>query len=745
MSKVESYISDKRGHIAMNLIAFLFGRQAEVCGGAPTQLFASSRRLATRRNAITPIYQTESNECLLICFAMIMEYYNSDVSVSSLRAENPVFTRGARLADLADLCRKYKLTFRAVRTSPRGLGQLKLPCVVHWRFYHFVVLERLTESRATIVDPNLGRVVLTMSEFAGSFTGVAAELSPLPEFGLGSKAGETRFGALPAFLKQLRFAYASIVWITLVSFIAMAFSIIIPMIIKYTIDDTINYRSTVSLKALMGAFLLAISLSHVVEYARAYIVLRTAAVVRHELTHRFIAKLLYKRWSYFMRRGLGVFIAQFDSLAVASRLFVTNMASIIVDVVFFVGVFAAFAYIQPVIAVVILVSSLLVFILRTLALDAGRRLLNQRISTSADEQSYFVETVRGLASIKSNDLIEQRIRGFVSRVSGATRSMFVQTRFELMLATATGVIKSIELVLFVYIVVNAVLAGDLTIGAMYSLYAYKQLLDARLLSLIAATTEIVNISTHLLRLEDLNDSRTDSPRRVGGEESVLADGDLELHDICYAVDNHMRPLFSGVSLRIPRGSFCVVRGVTGSGKTTLLRIIMQFIAPDRGFVTYAGERLHEANSSAFTRRAGAVLQDDRLFSGTISENVSLFSEAPDPVRIQECCELVCIHDDIGKLPLGYNTYLQDGDVLFSTGQRQRLLLARALYKNCDVLLLDEATAHLDEAMAQVIYERLRRLDKTIVFASHSESILRHCTLCVTLSDGMLKETPPPQR
>lgn len=671
---------------------------------------------------IVHVRQGESPECILACLAMIVRFHGGGARLADLRARFPALGRGGTLRDMIEIARGLELGSRAVKAEMSALEGLRLPCVIHWNFNHFVVLEKVGPKFVHIVDPAAGARKLMRDSFSRQFTGIALELIPLPPFHQSRFEGQ---GKTPVIILPISDYRRPIAQFIALSVLVLTFALVSPLAVQIVIDEVILKDDRDLLLVVVGAFLFANLIGALASYAQGYHVIRQTALTRMTVTHKYLDSLLSRSWAYFARRNLGSIVAQYNSLNFLVSFIVKNVGAFISDLLFVTVVSVILFLIEPRVALIVLVLNGLVVCVRLVLLNRARKLQDRDVIDRAHEEAFFVESMRGITSVKANTIELSRVAGNLDRTVRSVNTSFDLAYFGLKYSLFMQVTKAVEVIAVLYLLALDVMQARLTIGVMYAFYAYRQFLDQRLTSLVDAMGEILNLKVHRDRVVEA----FDADGRVAGNLDIgrfmRLEGEIELKEVVYRIDNDRKTVLGGFSAKAPKGSFVHVTGPTGSGKTTMLKIILNIIIPHSGQVLIDGIPITSGNVSILRNSVGVVLQEDLLFRGTILENIALFDERLDIARAEECCRLCLIHDDIVELPLGYQSEVGDMGSNLSTGQQQRLLLARALYKNSAILVLDEATANLNEPVERQILENLKSLGKTVIFASHSANVGRY--------------------
>jgi ATP-binding cassette subfamily B protein RaxB len=373
---------------------------------------------------------------------------------------------------------------------------------------------------------------------------------------------------------------------------------------------------------------------------------------------------------------------------------------------------------SPTLAVIALGAVVLYGILRVVRYDALRTASEGQIVRAARQQSHFMETIRGVETIKLfNRQADRKTRFLKMTVDSANSGIEIQ-RLNLTFQTVNAVLLSIEGVLIVWLGSKSVLDRTFTIGMLMAFISYKDQFTSRISSLIDKIIEVRMLRLQAERLADivLTAPERDLPQHLRATESV--EPSIELRNVRFRYAEGEPWVVDGVNMVVASGESVVLVGPSGCGKTTLLKIMLGQLQPTEGEVLVGGIPLAQLGLSYYRNLVGVVMQDDRLFAGSLADNICFFDAAPDQPYIEECAKLASIHADIVKMPMGYNTLVGDMGLALSGGQKQRILLARALYKRPSVLFLDEATSHLDMALEKQISGAVAAMALTRVVIAH---------------------------
>jgi ATP-binding cassette, subfamily B, bacterial CvaB/MchF/RaxB len=703
---------------------------------------AERLRLSLRRK-LPVLLQTEAAECGVACLAMVASYHGHAVDVATLRRRFTVSMRGATLAALMQLAARLGLETRAVRVELEDLARLRLPCILHWSFTHFVVLRRVTRRGLFVHDPARGYRRVRHAEAGSSFTGVALELWPSPRFTPRAPAPAVRLRALVGNVRGLAGALAQIL---LLAATLETFVLANPLLTQWVVDHALVTASRDLLTLLALGFGLLVLFEQSTAALRGVVIMHFEATLNVQWQANVLAHLLRLPLPYFEKRHLGDIVSRFRSIDVIQRTVTTTFVEAIVDGAMSLLLLAVMlCYSAPLAAVCVAAVAIYVG-LRWLAHGPLRDARHEQIAAAAKQDSHFIETARGVRAIKLFARAEER-RGawlglLVEQINAGTR---VQ-RLGLALRAGNGLALGLENVLVIYLGASLVLSGALSTGMLLAFVAYQRQFAVRVSTLIDKLAEVRLLRLHCERLGDIV---LTAPEQQDGSGRLLVSAAtpglaIRARGLRFRYGEHEPYVLDGVDLDVEPGQCVALVGASGCGKSTLLSLLLGLLAPTAGEITIAGVAPREL--AAAQRTVAGVMQGDCLFAGSIADNISFFAADADQHRVEECARLAAIHSDIAKLPMAYNTLVGFMGSTLSAGQQQRILLARALYAQPAVLILDEATSHLDAPREAAIAAAVAQLGMTRIIAAHRRETLAAADRIVRLDAGrIVAEAPGPRR
>jgi len=673
------------------------------------------------RRGVPVVLQAEAAECGLACLAMVAGAHGHATDTGQLRQRFSVSGRGTSLARLMDCAGQLELLPRAVRAEPGELGTLALPAILHWNLDHFVVLERIGPMSAVVVDPALGRRRISLESFGRHFTGVALELLPTPAFRPQRDGRPLRLRELASGLPGLGRALGLLL---LLSVALQAVALAMPFYGQLVIDDVVQRGDRELLLVLALAAGLLVLLQVVVGMCRAWLVVALATRLNLLWSARVFGHLVRLPQAWFDRRHAGDVQSRFASLASLQRLLTRQFVEAVMDGLMAVTTVAIMLRYDVTLALVVLAAVLLYAAVRAALAGVQYRASLEGLAAAARRDGVFLETLRGMLAVKTCGLERHREQLFTERQAEAGLAAAAAGRLGVWQSGASRALAGLQLVVVVAAGAVAVLDGRLSVGMLVAFLGYRAMFTERAAGLVDRLFEFRLARAELERLADILRSDCEPPDRAVRRRPASRQLGIGCRRIAYRHAADEPWLVRDFSLAVGPGEHVVITGPSGRGKTTLLKLLMGLLEPGRGTVLVDGLPLARYGLFAYRRLAAGVMQNDRLFSGTVADNLSGFAPRPDLGRCRACARLARVDDTIEALPMGYLTPVGDMGALFSGGEGQRLLLARALYRRPAVLFLDEFTSHVDPACEARILEGLATLPLTLVAVAHRRESVR---------------------
>ncbi len=695
-------------------------------------------RLSFGFKSILPLMlQTEATECGLACLGMLAGYYGYRTDLATLRRRFPVSLKGSTLRDLIAIAGQLELATRPLKLDLEDLAQLKLPCILHWNFNHFVVLQEVGPRSVTIYDPAFGIRKLSMDEAAKAFTGVALELWPNPGF---KPAEEKQTVRLRGLLGRVSGLYRSFGQILLLSLALEVFAVVSPFFLQWVIDNVLVSADRDLLTTLALGFGLLMLMQQAITIARSWVLMYMSTTLNVQWQANVFTHLLRLPVAYFEKRHLGDVVSRFGAVGVIQHTLTTSFLEAILDGVMTVVTLALMFIYSPLLAWIAIAAMALYGLGRWAWFAPLRHATEEEIIHAAKQQTHFLETIRGVKTIKLFQRQDERHATWLSLLVDQVNADLRTQKLSLLYKSLNGVLFGIENILIIWLGARLVMDGNFTVGALMAFNAYKGQFDGRVSSLIDKFVEVKMLQLQGERLADivLHRPETTHARNVNERETALTPS-LEVRGLRFRYAEQEPYVLDGVSFRIAAGESVAIVGPSGGGKTTLINILLGILAPTQGEVLIGGQSVSQVGLDTLRRMIGTVLQDDVLFAGSLADNISFFDPLADHAWIAECARLAAIHQDIAAMPMGYNTLVGDMGTILSGGQKQRVLLARALYKRPQILFLDEATSHLDIEREQLVNNAIKSISITRVIVAHRPETINSADRAIVLAGGKVVE------
>lgn len=673
------------------------------------------------RRRVPVIHQTETSECGLACLAMICGHFGKNIDLISLRRKFNLSARGANLAGINSIAEQLGMVTRALSLELDELGALKTPCILHWDFSHFVVLVSVKRNRYVLHDPARGRRNVGLEEMTRYFTGVALEVWPGSEFSEETTQNRIQLRSLINSIYGIKSTLAKIFCLSVV---IEAINLVMPVGTQLVMDHAIPAGDRGLLTLISAGLMFFILLRAATGMLRAWSSLVMGTLINVQWQSGLFNHLLRLPLAYFERRKLGDIQSRFGSLDTLRATFTTSVVGAIMDSIMVVGVFVMMLLYGGYLTWIVLGFTTVYVLIRLVTYGYYRQISEETLVRGARASSYFMETLYGIATVKIQGMAERRGTHWLNLKIDAINSGIKLTKMDLFFGGINTFVAACDQVAILWLGTSLVIDNQMTIGMFVAFGSFRGQFSDRVASLTNFLLQLRMMSLHNERIADiaLHEKEEKKP-----ELDIVADMtpvSLETTDLSYRYDSQSAPVFSGLYLSLTPGESVAITGTSGAGKTTLMKVLCGLFEPDSGKVLVNGTDIRQLGINNYHRMIACVMQDDRLFSGSIRENICGFSEEMDEAWMIECARASYIHDVIMKMPMGYETLIGELGEGLSGGQKQRIFIARALYRRPGILFMDEATSSLDTESERFVNVAIRNMNITRVIIAHRETTLR---------------------
>jgi ATP-binding cassette subfamily B protein RaxB len=677
------------------------------------------------------MYQSERSECGLVSLAMIASAHGLMFDLASLRARYPVSPKGTTLKGLIDVAADLKLDTRALRCELDQIDQLRLPAILHWQMSHFVVLTARRGNKYVLHDPAIGRVTVTHAEMSNSFSGVVLEAWPGPSFQREDKRNRLRLGTViprtGGFASAIALSFTFALGIELIA-------LILPILQQFIIDDVLVSADTDLLRLLAiatGIFLFGQAATAGIRAIVQRNLSSSLSVIVPSHVFQHMAALPA---DWFEKRSAADVINRFDSANTIHRTLTTTVVSAGIDGLVAIVALVAMALYNIYLAAIVFLAFLAYGLVRILWYNSYRHKSHGAIVQNARVQSILWETMKGIATIKLFNGLTQRRGQYI-----ATLSQYVKIQNEIVTANSVfnftrDIIFAIERIAILYLGAKGVLAGQFSVGMLIAFLSFRQNFVTKGTSLIDTAIQFRMLGIHLDRLSDILLTERENTKKLPFIGDRAIQGIVEVRHASFRYGEHEADVLRNCSLRVEAGEIVAIVGPSGAGKSTLFKVLTGQVEPSNGDVFIDGQSISSLGLDRLRDLIAVVRQDDMLFSGTATENIAFLDETPDHDRVREAAKKARIHDEIQKMPMGYNTLIGTLGSGLSGGQAQRMMLARALYRDPKILLLDEATSHLDVENERNVSLALKGLGITQIIIAHRPETIAKADRVIDIRD-----------
>ena len=680
------------------------------------------------------LLQNEAAECGLACLGMVSGFYGHRFDMLTLRRRFATTLKGATLEQLMDMAGRLQLASRPLRLDLHELRELRLPCVLHWNLNHFVVLQAVGRQHIVIVDPASGRRKVPLAEVSRAFSGIALELWPLADF---EEKDEARPVPLKKLVGHLQGLWPAVVKILLLALCIEVFTLLSPLYLQWVLDQVVVSADRDLLTTLAIGFALVAILRVLTTALRGYLLMYVSSLASVQWQSNVFAHLLRLPTAYFEKRHIGDVVSRFHAVDSIQQTLSSSFFSTVLDGIMGIAVLVMMMLYSWQLS---LLSFLLVFLyllLRVLWYSPLRAATEEGIIHAAAHDSNFLETIRGIKTIKLFNSQQQRMSLWQSLLADKVNAGLRVSKLQLFYGLGSGLLSALGSILMVFLGARMILAGQFTVGALMAFMSYQGMLDSRITQLINNYFTLKMLRIQTSRLGDIVMSKAE-PVVTEIVHTARQPMRIRVGHLRFRYSEYEPYVLDDVSFTIHAGESVAIVGASGCGKTTLLNVLLGNLAAESGEVYLDERKCSMEDMIAARNRMGIVMQDDVLFAGSISDNIAFFATPADQEKVVMSARLAAIHDEIEAMPMGYHTLVGDMGTVFSGGQKQRILLARALYREPDVLFLDEATSHLDIARENAVNQAVRALPVTRVIIAHRMETILSTARVIVLEQGKVQ-------
>lgn len=662
-----------------------------------------------------PIYrQTEASECGIACIAMIATYHGHSISLSEIRRSTNISIKGMNLSHIMSLSEKLGLTSRPVKLELEELRELSLPAILHWDLKHFVVLKSVSAKNIVVHDPAVGLRKMSPSELGKHFTGIALELAAGPDLKRKLPTPPLSLSKLAGHIKGLQ---RSLVQILILGCALEVIQLILPQFMSTIVDQVLPDKDSNLLILCVSCYTILIALQTFFDLTRSWIILWLGSRFAINWTGNVFSHLLKLPQDFFSKRHLGDIVSKFSAINTIQQTLTSQFVGAVIDGGMATLTLALLLFYNPGMGAIAFAGSFIYGASRISYFKIFKESNLSQISANAKMQSRLIEAIRSSETIKLLNKTPVQTARFMNAAAESVNTTIGVQRLTIIFSSINESVAGLTRLGLFFLGSWLAITSTFTPGALVAFLAYADQFSQRANNLI---DYIIQFGLLRLQGERLADIALASPERNlhGSHQGGLKSFCISLVNVHFRYGDNENWAIKGLTLNIPQGESIAITGNSGSGKSTLAKIILGLLDPQIGHVTLDGVDIEKLGKTRWRDHIAAVTQEDRVFSGSIFDNIAFFDEQATLEKVEEACADAQLHEEIIAMPMGYNTLIGDMGSSLSGGQRQRLLLARAIYLQRDILLLDEATSQLDLENEGKILSKLKSKGKTLIIVAH---------------------------
>lgn len=700
-----------------------------------------------------PFYkQADQKDCGPTCIKIIAKHYGKIINIQNLRNLSETTREGSSMLGLSEAAEKIGFHTIGVRLNYKKLSEVVLPCIVHWNKSHFVVLYKIKKNTVFISDPDHGLVKLSSEEFIKFWIGnnatetteegVVLLIEPTPKFYTepGEEGEEEAFNF--AFIARYLLKYKKFILQLAIGLLAgSVLQLIVPFLTQSIVDVGIQNQDINFIYLILFAQLFLFLGRTVLEVIRGWILLHLSTRINISLISDFFIKLMNLPISFFDTKMTGDLLQRINDHKRIEKILTTSSLNVLFSMVNLIIFGLVLAYYSLLIFGIFLVGSILYFAWVLFFFKRRKTLDYKRFREISQEQSKVIELINGMQEIKLHNAERQMRWGWEFVQARLFKVDIKNLALEQTQSVGSSFINELKNILITVLSAKLVIDGEITLGMMVAITYIVGQLNAPVIQLINFLRDAQDAKISLERLGEIHNKEDEERASDKKLAQIPENMDLKLSDVSFRYPGGLEPVIKKLNLTIPANKITAIVGVSGSGKTTLMKLMLRFYGLDRGEISYGNHNLQHVSQKAWRAHCGVVMQEGYIFNDTIARNIAVGTDFINEDRLWHAIEVANIKSYIEELPLGLNTKIGLEGTGLSTGQKQRLLIARAVYKDPRFLFFDEATSALDANNERVIMENLDAFfaDKTAVIIAHRLSTVKNAHKIVVLDKGKVVE------
>ncbi|OQD42715.1 ABC transporter ATP-binding protein [Croceivirga radicis] len=699
-----------------------------------------------------PFYkQPDSKDCGPTCLRIVAKHYGKLISLQEIRELSETTRAGSNLLKLSDAAEAIGFKTIGAKLDFGQLEDVPLPCIVHWNKNHFVVVYAIKKDVVYISDPSYGLITYSKEEFMPRWIGnnatehtkegIVLLLEVTPKFK--KLHWEDTDKKSLRFLFQYLFKYKGLlVQLCIGLLVGSLLQLIFPFLTQSIVDVGIQNRDINFIYVVLAAQVMLFLGRTSVDIFRSWILLHLSTRINISLVSDFFIKLMALPIAYFDTRMTGDIMQRINDHSRIENLLTGSTLSTLFSMFNLVVFGAVLIYYSPTIFGIFAVGSILYILWIMYFLKRRKELDYKRFSQLSQEQSTVIELVNGMQEIKMHNAEKQKRWKWEFVQARLFRVSIQSLKLEQTQGVGSSVINELKNIIITFTSAVLVIEGNITLGMMLSIQYIIGQLNSPIGQMVGFIRSYQDAKISMERLAEIHEKDDEENREKQLIKKIKPGQDIKLKKVSFRYLGSDENVIKDLDMMIPANKVTAIVGASGSGKTTLMKLLLKFYDPDKGNVQYGEHYLGSISHKAWRDHCGAVMQEGYVFNDTIAYNIAVGEDTIDQERLIKATKIANIHDFIQSLPLGFNTKIGNEGVGVSTGQKQRLFIARAVYKDPQILCFDEATSALDAKNERIIMENLDKFfkDRTVIIIAHRLSTVKHADQIVVMDEGRIKES-----
>lgn len=697
------------------------------------------------------IKQLDSMQCGLACMAMICYHWGQEYSVKFLNKFCTASKDGVSFKGLSDLSDTLGLHCISGKVSIQELRECPLPAILHWNQNHFIVLYKIKNNKFYIADPSKGKLVLNETEFSHHFIsltsdnkekGLAMFFEPTEKFGIikdDTINNERNFKFLSKYIFKHKLYFIQII---VGMIFACCMQLLFPFLTQSIVDTGIHTKNIGLIWLILIGELTIVIGRTITDVIRNWLLLHISMRINISIVSDFFIKLLKLPMSFFDTKLMGDIFQRISDHDRIQKFLTSQILKISFAVLSFFIFGIVLCYYNITVFLIFLIGSFLYATWITLFLRKRRKIDYNLFEQQAANQNRTYQFITGIQEIKLQNCEIRRRLEWEDTQADLFKVQMDSLKLQLQQESGGIFINEIKNIVITVITATCVISGDMSLGMMLAVQYIIGQLNSPIEQVVAFIYSLQDVKISLERINEIHNAENED-NHIKNNITNLSDKTITIKNLSFSYDSHaLTKTLDNITLNIPSGKITAIVGSSGSGKTTLIKLILGYYSNISGSILIQNQDIRNINLKDWRSHCGVVMQDGVIFSESIARNIAVEDGDIDYTRLEYAAQIANIHDYIMSLPLKYNTQIGRDGMGLSQGQKQRILIARAVYKNPDFIFLDEATNALDAKNEKIIVENLNKFysGKTVVVVAHRLSTVKNADQIIVIDEGKVVES-----